>query len=131
MKKAFTLIELMLAVVIIGILAAMAAPRLTGRTQQAKISAAKADIDATVSLALDLFHMDTGRYPTTEEGLVALNQNPSLLSDWHGPYLKRAPKDPWGNSYIYQSPGNHNSDFDLFSAGINGITGDDDDIHNW
>ncbi len=131
MKKAFTLIELMLAVVIIGILAAMAAPRLTGRTQQAKISAAKADIDATVSLALDLFHMDTGRYPTTEEGLVALNQNPSLLSDWHGPYLKRAPKDPWGNSYIYQSPGNHNSDFDLSSAGINGITGDDDDIHNW
>lgn len=131
MKKAFTLIELMLAVVIIGILAAMAAPRLTGRTQQAKISAAKADIDATVSLALDLFHMDTGRYPTTEEGLVALNQNPSLLSDWHGPYLKRAPKDPWGNSYIYQSPGNHNSDFDLSSTGINGITGDDDDIHNW
>ncbi len=131
MKKAFTLIELMLAVVIIGILAAMAAPRLTGRTQQAKISAAKADIDATVSLALDLFHMDTGRYPTTEEGLVALNQNPSLLSDWHGPYLKRVPKDPWGNSYIYQSPGTHNSDFDLSSTGINGITGDDDDIHNW
>lgn len=131
MKTGFTLIELMLVVVIIGVLAAMAAPRFTGRSQEAKISAAKADIEATVNLSLDLFHMDTGRYPTTEEGLVALNQNPSSLSDWYGPYLKRVPKDPWGNSYIYQSPGRHNSDFDLSSAGINGIAGDDDDIRNW
>jgi len=130
-KKGFTLIEIMLVVIIIGILSAMVMPRLVGRSEEARISAAKADIEANISLALDLFEMGVGRFPTTEEGLVVLRSDPSSLPDWKGPYLKKEPKDPWGKSYIYHSPGTHNLDYDLYSAGPNGVEGDNDDIGNW
>jgi len=130
-KKAFTLIELMLVVIIIGVLAAMVMPRLVGKSEQARISAATADINSSISLALDLFEMDMGRFPTSSEGLTALRSNPSSLAYWKGPYLKREPKDPWGKSYVYLSPGTHNSDYDLSSTGPNGIEGDQDDIGNW
>ncbi|OQX86885.1 MAG: type II secretion system protein GspG [Candidatus Omnitrophica bacterium 4484_70.2] len=132
MKKGFTLIELMLVVIIIGILVSMVVPRLVGRSEQARIAAAKADIESNISLALDLFELDMGRYPTTEEGLKALREyNGSDKEKWRGPYLKKMPKDPWGREYIYRCPGTHNNDYDLYSAGPNGIEGDSDDIKNW
>jgi len=130
-KKAFTLIELMLVVIIIGVLAAMVMPRLVGRSEQARASAAKADVSSNIGLALDMFEMDNGRYPTTEEGLAALRTNPGSLTNWKGAYLKKEPKDPWGKPYIYKCPGTHNSDYDLYSAGPNSIEGDSDDIGNW
>lgn len=130
-KRGFTLIELMLVVIIIGVLAAMVMPRLVGRSEQARIAAAKADVSANIPLALDLFEMDNGRFPATEEGLSALRSNPASLPNWKGPYLKKEPKDPWGKLYFYKSPGTHNSDYDLYSAGPNSNEGDDDDIGNW
>ncbi len=130
-REGFTLIELMLVVIIIGVLAAMVMPRLVGRSNQARIAAAQADIQSNISLALDLFEMDNNRYPTSEEGLPALRSNPSSLSKWKGPYLKKDPKDPWGKTYIYKCPGTHSNDYDLYSAGPNGTESDDDDITNW
>lgn len=130
-RKAFTLIELMLVVIIIGVLAAMVMPRLVGRSEQARITVAKADTNANISSALDMFEVDNGRYPTTQEGLAALRANPSSLPHWKGPYLKKDPRDPWGKPYIYKSPGTHNSDYDLYSPGADGVEGNDDDVGNW
>jgi len=75
--------------------------------------------------------MDNGRFPTTEEGLAGLRSNPGNLPTWKGPYLKKEPKDPWGNPYNYKSPGSHNSDYDLYSSGPNATEGDTDDVGNW
>ncbi|OGX17328.1 MAG: type II secretion system protein GspG [Omnitrophica WOR_2 bacterium RBG_13_44_8b] len=132
-RNGFTLIELMLVVIIIGVLAAMVMPRLVGRSEQARVSAAKADINANIALGLDLFEMDAGRYPTSEEGLSALRTNPSSLPGWKGPYLKKEPRDPWVRPYVYKSPGSHNNDYDLYSIGANGVddSGAGDDIGNW
>ena len=127
----FTLIELMLVVIIIGVLVSMVVPRLVGRSEEARISAAKADINANISVALDLFELDHGRYPTTGEGLSALRVKPASSTDWKGPYLKRTPQDPWGNPYVYRSPGDHNLDYDLYSYGPDGAEGGGDDITNW
>lgn len=137
-SNGFTLIELMVVIVIIGLLAAMIVPRFVGRTEEAKRVAAKADIEATLGVALDAFEIDNGRYPTTAEGLEALRVNPTSppLPNWKGPYLKKKiPNDPWGNPYHYVSPGIHNPDsYDLYSYGRDGREGGsnyDADITNW
>ncbi|MBN1384586.1 MAG: type II secretion system major pseudopilin GspG [Elusimicrobia bacterium] len=130
-NKGFTLIEIMLVIVIIGILVGVVLPRLTGRSQEARISAAKLQIQ-TVSLALDAFEADNGRFATNEEGLSALLVKPDNINNWKGPYLKKKViKDPWGNPYIYVSPGIHNKDYDLKSYGPDGADGGSDDITNW
>ncbi|MFH1854075.1 MAG: type II secretion system major pseudopilin GspG [Candidatus Omnitrophota bacterium] len=131
-KRGFTLIELMLVVIIIGVLVSMVAPRLVGRSEEARVSAAKADIHANISVALDLFELDNGKYPTTEEGLEALRVKPDSAINWKGPYLKREPQDPWGNPYVYSCPGEHNPpDYDLYSYGSDGREGGGDDVVNW
>jgi len=127
-KKAFTLVELMLVVVIIGILVAMVVPRLAGRSEQAKAAAAKADIESSIALGLDMFELDNGSYPDSLDALLA---KPSSGADnWHGPYLKKKPVDPWGRGYMYKRPGIHNSDYDLYSLGPDGSESADD-IVNW
>ena len=130
-KKGFTLIELMLVEIIIGILVAMVVPRLAGRAEQARTAAAQADIEANISSALDLYELDNGSYPTTEEGMEALLVKPASAINWMGPYLKKKPLDPWGNPYVYKSPGTHSVDYDLYSYGKNGVEGGDDDVTNW
>ena len=129
----FTLIELMLVIIIIGVLAAMVVPRLTGRTQQAKTARAKADI-AAVGLALDLYELDTGTYPSTLEDLVRREPPADFDTEggqWSGPYLKKGlPKDPWGRPYIFSAESQHQQDYDLSSFGPDGQRGNDD-IANW
>jgi len=135
-RKAFSMIEIMLVVIIIGILAAMVVPNLSGRGQQARMAAAKADIEANITAALDLYELDNGVYPSTDQGLQALISKPSSSpapKGWSGPYLKKKkiPKDPWGSNYVYSSPGTNNTDeFDLSSLGPDGVQSSDD-ITNW
>ncbi|MBI1371551.1 MAG: type II secretion system protein GspG [Phycisphaera sp.] len=131
-RRGFTLIELMLVMVILAVLAAIVLPSFTGRSQEARLTAAKADI-ANIETALEAFEIDNGRYPEAGEGLAALIENPASLETWKGPYLKRGvPKDPWGNAYTYEQPGAHNiNGFDLYSAGPDGQAGSDDDVTNW
>jgi general secretion pathway protein G len=131
----FTLIELMLVVIIIAILAGLVIPRLAGRTEQARITAAKADILSNIPLALDLYELDAETYPSTQQGLEALIEAPvssPVPKNWNGPYLKKKPVDPWGNDYRYASPGMHNlNGYDIYSIGRDGIEGSEDDIGNW
>ncbi len=128
----FTLVELLVVVTILGILIAMVVPRLAGRTEQARRARAEADVKGNIVLAIDLFETDTGKYPTTELGLAALRTQPADVENWHGPYLKQNPVDPWNRSYRYTCPGARNpSDYDLFSVGPDGAEGTSDDIGNW
>lgn len=131
-KKAFTLIELLLVLVILAALASIVVPKFTKRSKQAKVTAAITDI-ANIEVALDAFEIDTSRYPTNSEGIKALIEQPSNTDEWKGPYLKKGvPKDPWGNEYIYKQPGQHNdTGYDLYSLGPDGQQGTDDDITNW
>ena len=130
----FTLIELLLVVVIIGILAAIVVPKLTSRSEEARISAAKADIQV-MSGQLSTYEVDNGKYPSTDQGLQALILRPGGTPEpknWKGPYIKSAelPKDPWGHEYIYLCPGaKHPNDFDLFSMGPDEKPGTEDDIY--
>jgi len=130
-NKGFTLIELMLVVIIIGALVAMVMPRFTGRGEQARITAARADIQSNIATALKLYELDNGTFPTTEEGLEALLNKPPSANNWNGPYLEKKPIDPWGKEYKYKSPGEHRSaDYDLYSLGKDGVESADD-VTNW
>ena len=124
------MIELMLVVVIIGSLVAMVAPRFTGRGEQARITAARADIRTNIATALKLYELDNGRFPTTSEGLNALLERPASAPNWQGPYLEDEPIDPWGREYQYRYPGVHGRDYDLYSLGRDGVRSDDD-VTNW
>ena len=132
-RQGFTLVEIMLVVIIIGALSAMIIPRLTGRSDQAKASVAKSDIDAHLATALKLYELDNGGFPTTSQGLMALRTQPSsnpIPKNWNGPYIEKDPTDPWGRPYVYASPGDHRPDYDLYSKGKN-ESSEDDDIVNW
>jgi general secretion pathway protein G len=128
----FTLIELLLVLVILGVLAAIVVPKFSGRTEQARRTAAVSQI-STFGTALDAYEVDMGSYPQGRSGLTALLQQPREGTGWRGPYMqKEIPLDPWGNAYIYESPGKHNpSGYDLSSMGPDGRAGTDDDITNW
>jgi general secretion pathway protein G len=114
--------------VILGVLAALVVPKFVGRGKQARETAAKADI-SSIKTALNAFEIDTGRYPSTEEGLSALVQQPANVQGWKG-YLDAVPKDPWGNAYQYRYPGQRGGEFDVYSFGDDGREGNDD-IGNW
>lgn len=126
-RSAFTLIELLLVLVILGVLAAVVVPKFTGRTEDAKIKACKAEMSG-VKTSLNAFEIDCGSYPTTEQGLNALVQNPGNLDGWKRPYLDKVPTDPWGHPYVYRCPGSNGADFDLMSMGPDGHEGGNDDI---
>lgn len=119
--------------VIIGLLAGYVAPRYFTQVGKSEVKVARAQIDA-FDKALEAYRLDTGRYPTTEQGLAALTTAPSGVAKWQGPYLKKAvPPDPWGKQYFYKQPGDH-GDFDLYSYGRDGKVGgqnEDADIGNW
>ena len=128
-SRAFTLVEMLLVVTIIGILAALVIPKIVGRSEQARVTAAHADIYGGIKIALDAFEVDNGYYPKSLQDLI---QQPSNAKNWHGPYLDKIPMDPWGNNYVYYYPGKHNqSSYDLLSVGPDGKEGTDDDIGNW
>lgn len=126
----FTLLELLVVIVIIGLLAGYVAPRYFAQVGKSEIQVAKAQIES-LEKALDQFRLDTRRYPSTEEGLAALVSQPASLTGWSGPYLKKAlPNDPWGRPYVYRVPG-EKSEFEILSYGRDGKpggTGDDADI---
>ncbi len=129
--KGFTLIEILLVVIIIGALVAMVMPRLAGRSEQARIAAARADINANIATGLKLYELDNGADPSSEEGLDALLSKPSSAHNWNGPYLEREPLDPWGGKYQYECPGSHRPQgYDLYSLGKDGQEGSDD-VTNW
>lgn len=131
--KGFTLIEVMIVVVILGVLATMVMPKILDKPEQARRTKAKVDI-RSIQSALAMFKADTGRFPTTAEGLQALVAGAGIRGYNPNGYLERVPTDPWGNKFIYLSPGVHNKDYDLVSYGKDGEqggTGDNADIESW
>jgi general secretion pathway protein G len=132
-EAGFTLIELLIVVIILGVLAGLVGPRLFGRVGQSRQAAARVQIEL-LGAALDQFKLDVGRYPTSQEGLQALQQSPGNAPGWEGPYLKKdVPRDPWGSPYQYRSPGEH-GEYDLTSLGSDGAPGGDGeatDVTSW
>ena len=130
----FTLIELLVVLLILGLLAGLVGPRVLKSLGGAKTKTAQLQIEE-FGAGLDLFHLEVGRYPTTEEGLQSLSTRPTGVSNWNGPYLKKndIPVDPWGNAYHFRAPGEH-SDYDLYSFGrdnADGGEGEDQDVVSW
>ena len=132
-NRGFTLIELLIVMVILGLLAALVAPRMFGKTVSSRQKAAKAQI-SLFETAIDTYRLDVGRFPTTQQGLAALRTAPSGVDNWDGPYLpKDVPMDPWGNPYVYRYPGEH-GDYDIISLGADGAPGGEEanaDIVSW
>lgn len=121
-ERGFTLFEILVVITILGLLAGLVGPRLYKHISGAKTRTAKAQVEM-FGTALDAFRLDTGRFPTNEEGLKALREKPSGVENWQGPYLpKEIPSDPWGKPYVYKSPGEH-GEYDLMSYGLDGAEG--------
>jgi general secretion pathway protein G len=133
-RAGVTLIEMLVVVTIIALFAAIVGPRLLGQGDRARVTAAKEQISA-FQLALGQYKLDTGTFPTTEQGLAALREQPQGLEQWHGPYLtKDLAKDPWAHSYVYKFPGDHGDEPDILSYGADGQPGGTDlnaDIVSW
>ena len=130
-ENGFTLVEMLLVVMIIGILAALVIPKIVGRSEQARTTAAFADINGGIKSALGQYEVDNGYYPKSLQDLIVA---PGNAKNWHGPYFDppKLPMDPWGNNCIYYYPGKHNtSSYDLLSVGPDAKEGTDDDIGNW
>jgi general secretion pathway protein G len=131
--RGFTLLELLVVMVIIGLLAGYVGPKLFAQIGKSEIKVAKAQIDA-LQKALDQYRMDAGRYPSTQQGLLALVAKPADEVRWQGPYLaKTVPPDPWGRAYSYRAPGQH-GEYDLFTLGRDAATGgegDNADVTSW
>ena len=131
--RGFTLLELLVVMVIIGLLAGYVGPKFFGQIGKSEVKATKAQIDA-LQKSLDQYRLDVGRYPSTEQGLAVLVAKPADEPKWAGPYLSKAvPKDPWGNDYQYRSPGEH-GEYDLLSFGKDGRPGgegEDADLTSW
>jgi general secretion pathway protein G len=130
-RGAFTLVEILLVVTIIGILAALVIPKIAGTSERARVTAAQADINGGIKSALGQYEVDNGRFPASLQELI---QAPSNARNWHGPYFDppKLPQDPWGFPYVYHYPGKHNpAGYDLSSVGPDGKDGTEDDIGNW
>ena len=133
--RGFTLIELLLVITIIGVLAGLVIPRYVRRAEQAKVTAAEADISGNLAAALELYELDTGLFPTTAQGLRALLEMPAIPPiprNWNGPYLRgQSFTDPWGNDYQFQCPSSQPGyDYTILSYGPDGVAGGDDDCSN-
>jgi general secretion pathway protein G len=137
-RSGFTLLEIMVVIIVLGLLAGLVGPQIVGRVSDAKTATARTQIEM-MSVALDSYRLDNGRYPTTQQGLEALRTEPAaepVPTNWRGPYLRReVPLDPWGRAYEYRSPGEENpGSFDLFTLGLDGLPGgegEDADVTSW
>lgn len=134
-SQGFSLIEIIIVITIIGLIVAWAGNRIFGQGERAKAGVAKSQMQDIMG-ALDLYKLDTGKFPTTQDGLKALMQAPSGVANWNGPYIRKAEqlKDPWGNDWTYRSPGSDNRPFEILSLGADaqeGGEGANKDIKSW
>ena len=132
-EAGMTLMELIVVMIVIGMLAAVAGPKIYDQMGKSKKNIARLQINEFESM-LGIYSFDVGRFPTTYEGLHALIQNPTGINSWDGPYMKNkqeVPLDPWSRPYIYKSPGENGADYDICSAGADGVEGTSDDICSW